>query len=105
MLLPDHFHCLLTLSTGDSDYSTRLRLIKGSVTRQCGDRFDLPSGVSASRQKRGKRNWQQRFWEHLIRDEANFTRHCDYIHCNSVAHGLCWVPQEWQFSSLDDSLQ
>ena len=24
----------------------------------------------------------------------------DYIHYNPVAHGLCRVPQEWQFSSL-----
>jgi putative transposase len=36
----------------------------------------------------------------LIRDEEDFARHCDYIHYNPVAHGLCRVPQEWQFSSL-----
>lgn len=101
VLLPDHFHCLWTLPAGDSNYSTRLRLIKGYVTKQCRNQFDLPSGISASRQKRGERNfWQRRFWEHLIRDEADFMRHCDYIHYNPVAHGLCQVPQKWQFSSL-----
>ncbi|MFE1743902.1 transposase [Coleofasciculus sp. H7-2] len=79
----------------------RLRLIKGFVIKQCGNQLALPLAVCASRQKRGERNlWQRRFWEHLIRDEEDFTRHCDYIHYNSVAHGLCQVPQHWQFYSL-----
>ena len=101
MLLHDHFHCIWRLPPGDSDYSTRLRLIKGFVTKQCGNHLTLPSVVLASRQKRGERHlWQRRFWEHLIRDEEDFARHCDYIHYNRVAHGLCRVPQDWQFSSL-----
>ncbi len=101
VLLHDHFHCIWTLPPGDSDYSTRLRLIKGLVTKQCGNQLALPLVVSASRQKRRESNlWQRRFWEHLIRDEEDFARHCDYIHYNPVAHGLCRVPQEWQFSSL-----
>ncbi|MBW4546731.1 MAG: transposase [Symplocastrum torsivum CPER-KK1] len=101
VLLPDHFHCIWTLPSGDSDYSTRLRLIKGYVTKQCGNHLDLPPVVSASRQKRGEQNlWQRRFWEHVIRDEDDFTQHCDYIHYNPVAHGLCQVPQQWEFSSL-----
>ena len=36
VLLPDHFHCIWTLPPADSDYSTRLRLIKGLVTKQYG---------------------------------------------------------------------
>jgi putative transposase len=101
VLLHDHFHSIWTLPPGDSDYSTRLRLIKGFVTKQCGNQLALPLAVCASRQKRGERNlWQRRFWEHLIRDEEDFARHCDYIHYNPVAHGLCQVPQHWQFSSL-----
>jgi len=24
--------------------------------------------------------WQQRFWEHLIRDERDFAGHVDYVH-------------------------
>jgi REP element-mobilizing transposase RayT len=61
--------CIWTLPPGDSDYLTRLRLIKGFVSKQCGHHLILPSVVSASRQKRRERNlWQRRFWEHLIRD-------------------------------------
>ncbi|MGH8567268.1 MAG: transposase [Gammaproteobacteria bacterium] len=31
--------------------------------------------------------WQHRFWEHRIRDEADFNRHIHYIHWNPVKHG------------------
>lgn len=101
VLLPDHFHCIWTLPADDSDLSTRLRLVKGYVTRHYGAALDLPLAVSASRQKRKERNlWQRRFWEHLIRDEEDFARHCDYIHFNPVRHQLCHAPTDWQFSTV-----
>ena len=31
--------------------------------------------------------WQRRFWEHAIRDDADFERHVDYIHFNPAKHG------------------
>ncbi len=81
--------------------STRLRLVKTYVTRHYGSTLGLNLEVSASRTKRKERNlWQRRFWEHLIRDEADFAQHCDYIHYNPVRHDLCQVPQAWQFSSV-----
>ncbi|MGD1943937.1 MAG: transposase [Leptolyngbyaceae cyanobacterium] len=74
VLLPDHFHCLLTLPDDDSDLSTRLRLIKTYVTRHYGAILDLDNTCSASRKKRKERNlWQRRFWDHLIRDEQDFS--------------------------------
>jgi putative transposase len=48
-----------------------------------------------------RRLWQQRFWEHLIRDETDFNAHCDYIHYNPVKHGLAQSPSEWQHSTFD----
>lgn len=54
-----------------------------------------------SRQKQQESNlWQRRFWEHRIRDEVDFARHCDYIHYNPVKHGLCFAPGEWAYSSF-----
>jgi len=101
VLLPDIFHCLWTLPEGDKDISTRLRLIKTFVTKHYGDQLAIDADISQSRQKRQERNsWQRRFWEHWVRDEVDFAKHCDYIHYNPVKHGLCFVPQEWQFSSL-----
>lgn len=101
VLLPNHFHCLLTLPPNDKDISTRIRLIKTYVTRHYADDLEVNQERSASRTKRKERNvWQRRFWEHLIRDDADFERHCDYIHYNPVHHQYCQSPTEWQFSSI-----
>ena len=54
--------------------------------------------------RRRKRNqsalWQHRFWEHLIRDEADFNRHIDYIHWNPVKHGCVAQVSHWPYSSF-----
>ena len=101
VLLPEHFHCLLTLPPDDHDFSVRLRLIKTYVTKHDGQALQINRPVSRSRQKRGERHlWQRRFWEHWIQDERDFAMHCDYIHMNPVHHGLCEMPQAWQFSSI-----
>ena len=101
VLLPNHFHCLWTLPIGDSNYATRMRLIKTYVTKHCGKQLHFPDSISDSRRQRKESNlWQRRFWEHLIRDEQDFNRHLDYIHYNPVKHGLCSAAKEWQYSSF-----
>ena len=52
------------------------------------------------RRKKEKGIWQRRFWEHVIRDQTDFNRHCDYIHYNPVKHGLVNSPLEWKHSSF-----
>ena len=44
--------------------------------------------------------WQRRYWEHLIRDDRDFSAHVEYIHFNPVKHGLVSAPSEWQHSSF-----
>ena len=101
VLLPDHFHCLLTLPHDDSDFSVRLRLIKTYVTKYYGQQLGIKIGISQSRQKRKESNlWQRRFWEHLIRNEQDFASHCDYIHHNPVHHKLCENPTDWEYSTI-----
>jgi putative transposase len=101
VLLPEHFHCLLTLPLGDKDFSVRLRLIKSYVTKHYGGVLEVDQEVSASREKRRESNlWQRRFWEHLIQDEQDYFAHYDYIHNNPVRHGLCTKPEDWEFSSI-----
>ena len=64
-------------------------------------RENLIVATSESRQKRGEQAiWQRRFWEHLIRDEKDFERHCDYIHYNPVKHGYVTAPKDWPFSTF-----
>jgi putative transposase len=63
----------------------------------------VPPGEAraASWAARGERGiWQRRFWEHTIRDDADFRVHVDYIHDNPVRHGLVGHPGDWPYSSF-----
>ena len=97
VVLPDHLHCIWTLPPGDFDFTNRWRLIKAGFARQ------LPKTETRSRVRvtRGERAiWQRRFWEHTIRDEADFAAHLNYIHLNPVHHGLVSAPRDWPHSSF-----
>lgn len=57
--------------------------------------------TSPSRQRKGERGiWQRRYWEHCIRDEADYQNHLDYIHYNPVKHGFVQSVQDWPYSSF-----
>jgi len=91
VLLPDHLHCLWSLPDGDADFSTRWRLIKSTFTRTW-----AASAVAGQKPK----IWQNRFWEHAIRDDSDWRQHVDYIHYNPVKHGLVKSPRQWPHSSI-----
>ena len=88
VVMPDHLHCIWTLPPGDADFSTRWRLIKTWFTKHCAS------------DPRAQTVWQQRFWEHQLRDAADFAHHVDYIHYNPVKHGLASSPMDWPYSSF-----
>ncbi|GAB3377744.1 REP-associated tyrosine transposase [Lysobacter fragariae] len=97
VVLPDHLHCLIELPPGDADFATRWRLIKMGFSKA------LPKSErrSAVRLRRGERGiWQRRYWEHLIRDEADFQRHLDYVHINPLKHGLVSRVADWPYSTF-----
>jgi putative transposase len=104
VVLPDHLHCIWTLPSGDADFSTRWRLIKGEFSRRCPEQYRQQR--SLSRLRKGEQAiWQRRFWEHQIRDEVDFDRHVDYIHYNPVKHGLVAAPRDWAYSSFHRAVQ
>ena len=101
VLLPDHMQALWTLPPGDEDFSYRWRVIKRMVTQRCQTRLNRLEWMNARRRKRNQSTlWQHRFWEHLIRDEADFNRHIDYIHWNPVKHGYVAQVSHWPYSSF-----
>jgi len=101
-VLPDHIHALWTLPDGDSNYPTRWRLIKEAFTRAYALDHRLPSR-DKGRVARGERTvWQRRYWEHLIRDDCDFSAHVEYIHFNPVRHGLASAPRDWPHSTFLD---
>lgn len=97
VVLPDHLHTIWTLPDGDNDYSSRWRDIKKYFSRS------LPKTEyrSPARQNKNERGiWQQRFWEHTIRNDNDYARHMDYIHFNPVKHGLVEQVKDWPYSSF-----
>ena len=95
-ILPDHIHAIWTLPEDDADFSGRWSLIKSGFSRGLEDETRSPSKVI----KREKGIWQRRFWEHVIRDDADLERHVDYIHFNPVKHGYVTRVVDWPHSSF-----
>lgn len=97
VVLPDHLHCIWTLPPGDADISNcwkamKIRFVQGLPPRE-------PRSIT--RMLRGERGiWQRRFWEHTIRDPADYARHVDYIHINPVKHGWSRSVQDWPWSTF-----
>jgi putative transposase len=96
VILPDHFHIMMSLPEGDADYPNRLSLIKRRFTNAV-----VKSEVPVARHLNGEfALWQRRLWEHTIRDDRDFERHVDYIHFNPVKHGLVTRVCDWRHSSF-----
>ena len=97
VVLPEHLHCVIELPENDTDFSTRWRLIKSDFSKA----LPMEERRSKVRVKRGERGiWQRRFWEHLIRDEADFRAYMDYVHFNPVKHGLVEYVSDWPHSTF-----
>lgn len=47
--------------------------------------------INRMRKVQGERVWQRSYWDHIIRDQAEFNRICDYIRTN---------PQRWAEDTL-----
>lgn len=102
VVLPDHLHAIWTLPEGDADFSTRWGAIKSRFTREVKGRMGLnPILRSASKAQKGDAGlWQRRFWEHTIRDAADFDMHMRYCWGNPVKHGLVGRALDWPYSSI-----
>ncbi|WP_316648095.1 REP-associated tyrosine transposase [Ovoidimarina sediminis] len=118
VVMPDHLHAVWTLPEGDTAYSTRWGAIKARFTRAVRDGGRVgfhptlrengirtvvgwnPTLRSASKLRKGDAGiWQRRFWEHHIRDAADFRAHVEYCWFNPVKHGFVEDPGDWPYSS------
>ncbi|MEW6411197.1 MAG: transposase [Candidatus Zixiibacteriota bacterium] len=88
VILPDHIHMLI--SSDKEDLSLLVRRFKLSFSGYYRKRVGSGSG----------RVWQNRYWDHVIRDTADMNRHIDYIHYNPIKHGLATNPFDWTQSSI-----
>ena len=86
VILPDHFHIII-----NSEQQDILKIIHSfKRTYTCNYNYAVKSG----------RVWQNRYWDHIIRDQNDFNKHLDYIHYNPVKHKLTNAPFVYEHSSL-----
>lgn len=96
-VLPDHLHAIWSLPEGEADFPTRWSLIKSGFSRGLAH---IASRSASNRARRETGLWQRRYWEHVIRDDADLARHLDYVHFNPVKHGYVARVCDWPHSSF-----
>ena len=88
VILPDHFHIILKVN--ELSISDILHNFKIKYSRLYRDKYG-PGRV-----------WQNRFWDHIIRNQDDMNKHLDYIHYNPVKHGNIDNPFHYDNSSLTE---
>jgi len=88
VILPDHIHMLM--DPKDNNLSKIIQKIKMSFAAEYRNKYEMKSG----------RTWQNRFWDHIIRDQTDMNHHIDYIHYNPVKHMMINRPDKWKHSSI-----
>ncbi len=90
VFLPDHWH--LIIDPMSNDVSLLMQRIKLSFSTRLRKIHHTDSG----------RIWQNRFWDHILRDQNDINRHIDYIHYNPVKHRYVSDAFDWSHSSLHE---
>ncbi len=91
VILPDHFHWLLQLPEDKPDFSAILHSVKFNFTWNLKRELGIKTPLKV---------WQNRFWDHVIRDEDDLQTHFDYIHWNPVKHRYVENPEDFPESSF-----
>jgi putative transposase len=89
-ILPDHFHWLIRPLDEFGNYSKIIHSFKRNFTLN----YKKAKGIN-----RRISIWQDKYWDHIIRDEGDFLEHVKYIHWNAVKHELAASPEDWEQSS------
>jgi len=48
--------------------------------------------------------WEESFYDHLLRDREDFDGILAYIHWNPVERGLVQAPEDWPYSTANESV-
>jgi putative transposase len=83
VIMPDHFHALITPAP-EISLEKAVQFIKGGFS------FRLKSSLPV---------WQASFTNHRVRDDLDFERHREYIRMNPVRAGLVRRIQDYPHSS------
>ncbi len=87
VVMPDHFHVLLTPAE-DISLEKAVQFIKGGYSFRARRELDCHTPI-----------WQESFTEHRILDRNDYEQHRAYIHENPVKRFLAESPEEFPYSS------
>lgn len=90
VLMPDHFHALLTPSPSIS-LEKSMQFIKGGFSFRAKRELEYPFEI-----------WEHSFTNHRIRDAADYGCHVEYIRRNPIKAGL---KQPYPYSSAMDPMR
>ena len=89
-ILPDHVHLIMELPADDNLFSQKVRSIKRLTTIRLRKITGIPNLTI----------WQNRFWEHTVRNQVDLKYCFDYVHYNPVKHGYVDECGKWAWSSF-----
>jgi putative transposase len=84
-VMPDHMHLLVEGKRADSDLMRFVEFFKQETGFELG-------------YVRGRRLWQFKYYDHIVRANESADRIAWYIWANPVRKGLCRTPREYPFS-------
>lgn len=114
VVLPDHMHMVWRMPVGDTNYARRIAHLKSQFSRRMRRAGFIPpapigadnGGVNPALRRKGELGlWQSRFWEHRIRDAADWETHVTYCWQDPVRHSLSARASDWPYSSIHQDLK
>ena len=94
VVMPNHVHAVVTPRDGHI-LSDILHTWK-SYTAHEAQKVAQASGLQIPK---GEAFWQRESYDHLVRNEEDFARVCEYTIMNPVKAGLTEKPEDWPYSS------
>ena len=106
VILPDHIHMIITPKIA-IDYPKIVRHIKRSFVYGLDSQIKQKAKNELNHKKYGRGHagiWQERYYEHTIRDEKDFLEIIEYMKYNPLKHGLTDNINTWEYSSFYNNL-
>ena len=102
VVLPDHLHMIITPKVS-TEYSQIISAIKRSFVYGLDKQIkeEAKTEITYAKYRRNHAGiWQERFYEHTIRDEKDWLDKMEYIHYNPLKHGLVENTKDWKYTSF-----
>lgn len=102
VILPDHLHMIITPQNA-REYSDIVSAIKRSFVYGLDGKIKQESKAEISHAKYRRKHagvWQERFYEHTIRDDKDWLEKMEYIQHNPIKHGLVDNIHTWKYISF-----